>query len=256
MICSILFGLLTILCSGKRVPAEVLRQASQKVQVPVGVYVGEGGFDEYEVGSSSGNNIGVICSKQTRDTCAETTDCAWYDHIGEAGVCMIDMSSLPGLPLVDYPIYGMSARRPGLVPDDASFTCADKPLSSYWAREDKRCQVFYICVNGGHQEFLCPNGTIFNQEYFICDWYFNFDCAEAAYLPKVPTASRSRASQKQTSQKKSLQSIVDSNVDAPGIAIYALAIVGGITIIAKAFAKCTRKGEYKAVLETKNSEAI
>ena len=30
--------------------------------------------------------------------------------------------------------------------------------------------------------FLCPNGTIFNQNYFICDWWFNFDCAEAADL--------------------------------------------------------------------------
>ena len=30
--------------------------------------------------------------------------------------------------------------------------------------------------------FLCPNGTIFNQAYFICDWWFNFDCAEAEGL--------------------------------------------------------------------------
>ena len=30
--------------------------------------------------------------------------------------------------------------------------------------------------------FLCPNGTIFNQEYFICDWWFNFDCSEAEGL--------------------------------------------------------------------------
>jgi hypothetical protein len=30
--------------------------------------------------------------------------------------------------------------------------------------------------------FLCPNGTIFNQNYFICDWWFNFDCSEAAGL--------------------------------------------------------------------------
>ena len=29
---------------------------------------------------------------------------------------------------------------------------------------------------------MCPNGTIFNQNYFICDWWFNFDCAEAADL--------------------------------------------------------------------------
>ena len=30
--------------------------------------------------------------------------------------------------------------------------------------------------------FLCPNGTIFNQNYFICDWWFNFDCSEAEGL--------------------------------------------------------------------------
>ena len=30
--------------------------------------------------------------------------------------------------------------------------------------------------------FLCPNGTLFNQNYFICDWWFNFDCSTAADL--------------------------------------------------------------------------
>ena len=30
--------------------------------------------------------------------------------------------------------------------------------------------------------FLCPNGTVFNQEYFICDWWFNFDCSQAQGL--------------------------------------------------------------------------
>ena len=28
--------------------------------------------------------------------------------------------------------------------------------------------------------FLCPNGTIFNQEVFTCDWWFNVDCGAAA----------------------------------------------------------------------------
>ena len=33
--------------------------------------------------------------------------------------------------------------------------------------------------------FLCPNGTIFNQEYFICDWWFNVDCAESASIAEA-----------------------------------------------------------------------
>ena len=24
--------------------------------------------------------------------------------------------------------------------------------------------------------FLCPNGTMFHQKYFICDWWYNVDC--------------------------------------------------------------------------------
>ena len=51
------------------------------------------------------------------------------------------------------------------------------------------CQVFHVCVVAGpattrlrEVSFLCPNGTIFNQNYFICDWWFNFDCATAVDL--------------------------------------------------------------------------
>ena len=36
--------------------------------------------------------------------------------------------------------------------------------------------------------FLCPNGTLFNQEYFICDWWFNVDCAESAALAEAKNA--------------------------------------------------------------------
>ena len=40
--------------------------------------------------------------------------------------------------------------------------------------------AFHICA--GEEElvkfsFLCPNGTLFNQQYFVCDWWFNVDCA-------------------------------------------------------------------------------
>jgi hypothetical protein len=47
--------------------------------------------------------------------------------------------------------------------------------------------VFHICTADGagglaKYSFLCPNGTIFNQNYFICDWWFNFDCSTAEDL--------------------------------------------------------------------------
>ena len=40
-------------------------------------------------------------------------------------------------------------------------------------------QAFYMCQpNGESTAFLCPNGTMFNQQYFVCDWWYNLDCAE------------------------------------------------------------------------------
>ena len=57
----------------------------------------------------------------------------------------------------------------------------------YYADPEADCQAFHVCTADGlgslaKYTFLCPNGTIFNQEYFICDWWFNFDCSEAEGL--------------------------------------------------------------------------
>ena len=54
----------------------------------------------------------------------------------------------------------------------------------YYADPAAQCQAFHVCIPDGlgglgTQSFLCPNGTIFNQQYFICDWWFNFDCSQA-----------------------------------------------------------------------------
>merc|ERR1711962_1755221 len=84
--------------------------------------------------------------------------------------------SIPGVPGEDYPIYAE-------VPE-TSFDCSDKIDGGYYADPEAECQAFHICTadaQGGlaKYSFLCPNGTILNQNYLICDWWFNFDCAEA-----------------------------------------------------------------------------
>eukprot|EP00095_Tigriopus_kingsejongensis_P005295 snap_masked-scaffold758_size101577-processed-gene-0.12 protein:Tk05295 transcript:snap_masked-scaffold758_size101577-processed-gene-0.12-mRNA-1 annotation:"hypothetical protein EAI_12463" len=81
--------------------------------------------------------------------------------------------SVPGIPGEDYPIYGQ-------VPS-TSFECQDKIFGGYYADPEAQCQAFHICGRGGAQgwAFLCPNGTVFNQMYLICDWWFNFDCNQA-----------------------------------------------------------------------------
>jgi len=88
-------------------------------------------------------------------------------------------SAVPGVPGEDYPIYAE-------VPETA-FSCDGQVDGGYYADGEAECQVFHICTADGagglaKYSFLCPNGTVFNQNYFICDWWFNFDCAEAEGL--------------------------------------------------------------------------
>ncbi|KAK7024359.1 hypothetical protein SK128_016370 [Halocaridina rubra] len=87
--------------------------------------------------------------------------------------------SIPGggVPGEDYPILAS-------VPD-TGFNCDDQAVAGYYADTDPEagCQVFHICQDRAlrrqKDSFLCPNGTIFNQQYLVCDWWFNFDCETA-----------------------------------------------------------------------------
>jgi len=88
-------------------------------------------------------------------------------------------ANIPGVPGEDYPIYAE-------VPE-SGFACDGQVDGGYYADPEAECQAFHICTADGagglaKYSFLCPNGTLFNQNYFICDWWFNFDCAEAEGL--------------------------------------------------------------------------
>ena len=77
------------------------------------------------------------------------------------------------MPGDDYPIYAE-------VPD-TSFLCDGLVEGGYYADPEAECQAFHICGSDGNggltkYSFLCPNGTLFNQQYFVCDWWFNVDC--------------------------------------------------------------------------------
>ena len=48
-----------------------------------------------------------------------------------------------------------------------------------------RLQPFYMCEeNGRSTAFLCPNGTIFNQQYFVCDWWILNDWLQPFGQPR------------------------------------------------------------------------
>merc|ERR1719513_373887 len=85
-------------------------------------------------------------------------------------------TSIPGSPGEDYPIYSS--------PPDTSFLC-DGFIEGYYADPEAECQAFHVCADVAltgdltKYSFLCPNGTLFNQQYFICDCCFNVDFSAA-----------------------------------------------------------------------------
>jgi len=86
---------------------------------------------------------------------------------------------IPGIPGDDYPIFAE-------VPD-TSFLCDGQVDGGYYSDPEADCQAFHICAADGtggltKYSFLCPNGTLFNQQYFVCDWWFNVDCSLAEDL--------------------------------------------------------------------------
>jgi len=86
---------------------------------------------------------------------------------------------IPGIPGDDYPIFSE-------VPD-TSFICDGQVDGGYYSDPEADCQAFHICAGDGtggltKYSFLCPNGTLFNQQYFVCDWWFNVDCSIAETL--------------------------------------------------------------------------
>lgn len=80
-----------------------------------------------------------------------------------------EMGPIPGVAGTDYSVYSG-------VPD-TSFDCNVQEFPGIYSDTEAECQVFHMCQpNGNADSFLCPNGTMFNQQYFVCDWWYNVDC--------------------------------------------------------------------------------
>ncbi|XP_071439639.1 uncharacterized protein [Hetaerina americana] len=87
-----------------------------------------------------------------------------------------DFSKIPGIPGVDYPLYHE-------VPP-TGFHCGNVPIApGMYADVETGCQAYHVCHDGreGPQgaSFLCTNGTLFNQQEFTCDWWYNVNCHDA-----------------------------------------------------------------------------
>lgn len=60
-----------------------------------------------------------------------------------------------------------------------TFDCTKRAIGFY-ADVEYNCQIFHMCDPAGRRvPHMCANDTSFNQEYRVCDWDSNFECADA-----------------------------------------------------------------------------
>ncbi|RWS24515.1 uncharacterized protein B4U80_04806 [Leptotrombidium deliense] len=82
---------------------------------------------------------------------------------------LYNIQGIPGIPGKDYPNLSEIPK--------TSFSCNGFENPGYYADYETGCQVWHYCQSDKRQDkFLCPNGTIFNQNTRICDWWFNVRC--------------------------------------------------------------------------------
>merc|ERR1712001_212361 len=154
--CALVFALLVVLAEGQRRGGR-RRQAFRR------------GRQDASAGYTAPDDVPVYAASDAVAT---------YEAAGDDALAALG-NSIPGVPGEGYPIYAE-------VPE-SGFSCEGQVDGGYYADPEAECQAFHICTADGagglaKYSFLCPNGTLFNQNYFICDWWFNFDCATAEDL--------------------------------------------------------------------------
>ncbi|XP_076241036.1 U-scoloptoxin(01)-Cw1a-like [Calliopsis andreniformis] len=71
----------------------------------------------------------------------------------------------------DPPLYPTYQRVPR-----SSFSC-DGLENQLWADVSTQCQAYHLCQNGRLiSSHLCVNGTLFNQQFQVCDQFYNVRC--------------------------------------------------------------------------------
>jgi len=126
----------------------------------------------------------IITPPTTTSTTPSPVNLANSFHSANIGIAALppdtDQDGIPGIAGKDYPTLPTIPK--------TSFSCMKQPLSGYYADTETACQVVHRCHNGGIQDsFLCPNGTIFNQQKFACQWWYEVDCTKAPQYYELNT---------------------------------------------------------------------
>ncbi|GFX92892.1 chitin-binding type-2 domain-containing protein [Trichonephila clavipes] len=57
--------------------------------------------------------------------------------------------------------------------------CRKRMIRYFYAEIDNETSIKTGTFSNAYMSFLCPNGTVFNQATFVCEWWHNVDCSKS-----------------------------------------------------------------------------
>lgn len=54
--------------------------------------------------------------------------------------------------------------------------CSSNSMFGMYANLESGCQGYHVCHGGRKDTFMCPQGTLFNQELLVCDHWYRVQC--------------------------------------------------------------------------------
>jgi len=122
----------------------------------------------------------LVCAAPTANTAPSVENESIKQHLVNVGSEDLTVKRSANVDSLDSTVKRSARIDSFLAIPSTGFSCSAQAVPGIYADQETGCQVFHYCQDDGRMDsFFCPNLTLFNQQYFVCDWEYNVDCNSA-----------------------------------------------------------------------------
>jgi len=122
----------------------------------------------------------LVCAAPTASTAHSVAAGSIRQHLVNVGPEDLTVKRSAAVDSLDSTVKRSARIDSFLAIPSTGFSCSAQAVPGIYADQETGCQVFHYCQGDGRMDsFFCPNLTLFNQQYFVCDWEYNVDCNSA-----------------------------------------------------------------------------
>jgi len=122
----------------------------------------------------------LVCAAPTASTAHSVAAESIQQHLVNVGPEDLTVKRSAAVDSLDSTVKRSARIDSFLAIPSTGFSCSAQAVPGIYADQETGCQVFHYCQGDGRMDsFFCPNLTLFNQQYFVCDWEYNVDCSSA-----------------------------------------------------------------------------